>query len=93
MSKEYFSSRVLEEQLFNELKDISIKSPRYLRAKYEGIDIDFTRLHRRIVNYQIKQYGGAINNYVPRKNKYDLLKDNVRAKQRRYSRRNYERKN
>ena len=52
MAKEDFTRRVLEEQIFNELKDTIIKSARYLRAKYEGSDVNVSRLYRRIVNYQ-----------------------------------------
>lgn len=88
MAKEDFSRRVLEQQIFDELKDTNIKSARYLRAKYEGSDIDITRLHRRIVNYQIKQYGNTLDNYAPNKTKEDLLKEHQKARQRRYERKN-----
>lgn len=88
MSREDFSRRVLEEQIFNELKDTIIKSARYLRAKYEGSDVNVSRLYRRIVNYQIKEYGGTLINCVPPKNREDLLKLNQKARARRYYRRN-----
>lgn len=93
MSREDFRQRVLEEQIFNELKDKSIKNGKYIRLKYQGTNINYSRLYVRIVNYQIKEYGCRLENYVPRKSPKDLINDNRRARQRRYNRRNYERKN
>lgn len=85
-----FKQRVLEEQIFNELKDTSIKSSEYFRKKYQGADINYSRIYRRIVNYQIKEYGGSLNNngFVPRKSRQDLLKEHQQARARRYERRN-----
>lgn len=93
MSMRDFKQRVLEQQIFDELKDTPIRSSKYFKAKYEGSDIDFTRLYRRIVNYQIKEYGTTLNFHVPKKTKEDLIKEYQKARQRRYNRRNYERKN
>lgn len=93
MSMRDFKQRVLEQQIFDELKDTPIGSSKYFKAKYEGSDIDFTRLYRRIVNYQIKEYGTTLNFHVPKKTKEDLIKEHQKARQRRYNRRNYERKN
>lgn len=88
MSKTDFKKRVLEQQIFDELKDTSIKSSSYFKSKYQGADIDFSRLYRRIVNYQIQEYGCTLNNYIPRKNREELRKEAQKAKQRRYYWRN-----
>lgn len=87
MEKKEFNQRVLEQQLFEELKDTSIKSCKYYRRKFEGSGVNISRLYRRIVNYQIKEYGSCLNSYVPSKNPEQLLKEHQRARQRRYERR------
>ena len=88
MENRDFKQRVLEEQIFDELKDTSIKSSVYFRRKYEGADINYSRIYRRIVNYQVKEYGASLNNYVPKKTRLQLLIDNQKARARRYQRRN-----
>lgn len=95
MSKKDFKHRVLEQQIFDELKDTSLRGSKYLKSKYEGSDIDFTRLYRRLVNYQIKEYGCTLttDTYIIRKTYEECLRQAKQKRQRRYSRRNYERKN
>lgn len=95
MNMKDFRQRVLEQQIFDELKDTSIKSSEYFRKKYNGADIDCTRLYRRIVNYQIKEYGTTLNFHVPKKTKEDLLNEHRKARQRKYERksRRYENNN
>lgn len=90
MSREDFSKRVLEQQIFDELKDTSIKSSEYFRKKYNGADIDYTRLYRRIVNYQIQEYGCTLNSggFVYKRNGEELKRVHQRARNRRYQRRN-----
>ena len=88
MSMRDFKQRVLEQQIFDELKDTSIKSSEYFRRKYNGADIDYTRIYRRIVNYQIQEYGNTLNSYVVGKTREDLLKEHQNANKRRYQRRN-----
>lgn len=88
MAKEDFKQRVLEQQIFDELKDTSIKSSEYFRKKYNGADVDFSRLYRRIVNYQVKEYGGTLNNYIYSNNREELLKKSQKARNRRYQKRN-----
>ena len=90
MSREDFSKRVLEQQIFDELKDTSIKSSEYFKRKYQGADIDYTRLYRRIVNYQIQEYGATLNNggFVYQRTREELKKEHQRARNRRYQRRN-----
>lgn len=87
MENRDFKQRVLEEQIFDELKDTSIKSSEYFRRKYEGADINYSRIYRRIVNYQIKEYGSSLNNYVPKKTRDELLKEHQKARARKYERR------
>ena len=94
MSKKDFRQRVLEQQIFDELKDTSIRSGKYFKTKYQGADIDFTRLYTKIVNYQIKEYGRTLLGYfVPKKTYEDCLREARNKRQRIYKRKNYERKN
>lgn len=57
MKKEEFEQRVLEQQIFNEVKDGSICNIDYIKGKYQGLNINYSRLYRRIINYQIETYG------------------------------------
>ena len=94
MNMKDFKQRVLEQQIFDELKDTSIKNSKYFRQKYNGSDIDFSRLYRRIINYQIQEYGQTLSpNFIPKKTREDCLREARQKRQRIYSRRNYERKN
>ena len=61
MAREEFKQRVFEQQIFNELKDGSI-SINYIKSKYQGLDIDYSRIYKRIINYQIETYGCSISN-------------------------------
>lgn len=54
--KEEKQIRKLETYIFNELKDCK-DNFEYLTKKYEGAGINFERLYKRIINYQIKFYG------------------------------------
>lgn len=94
MNMKDFRQRVLEQQIFDELKDTSIRSSKHFKTKYQGADIDFTRLYTKIVNYQIQEYGQTLSaNFVPKKTREDCLREAKQKRQRRYNRRNYERKN
>lgn len=64
MSKEDFRKRVLEQKLFDELKDKLLRNADTIRGKVEGYDIDFTRLYRRLVNYQVEKYGEQIQSFA-----------------------------
>lgn len=83
---EDFKQRVLEEQLFEELKDTSLRNSKYFKAKYEGAGVDFSRLYRRIINYQIKVYGGTLNDptYVRRKYPEELIREHRNKRNRLY---------
>lgn len=66
MGREEFRKHLLEEKVFNELKDSYIKNIEVMRNQYKNYDIDFTNVYRRIVNYQVKKYGQSLhtsNNY------------------------------
>ena len=94
MSKKDFRQRVLEQQIFDELKDTSIRSSKHFKTKYQGADIDFTRLYTKIVNYKIKEYGQPLStDLVPKKTYEDCLREGRNKRQRIYKRKNYERKN
>ena len=95
MSMKDFKQRVLEQQIFDELKDTSLRGSKYFKAKYEGSDIDFARLYRRLINYQIKEYGCTLttDTYINKKTYEECLRQARQKRQRRYNRRNYERKN
>ena len=53
MTKEEFKTLLIEQQVFDELKDGYFGGISYIRLKYEGSGIDFNRVYRRIVNYRI----------------------------------------
>ena len=57
MDREEFKRRLLEEQIFEELKDGYFGGINYIRCKYEGSGIDFSRVYRRIINYRIEKFG------------------------------------
>lgn len=59
--KEEFKRRVLEEKIFNEIKDEPIISAEFIRRKFKGSEVDFSRLYRKLVNYQVKTYGISLN--------------------------------
>lgn len=66
MGLEEFKKKILEEKIFNELKDSYIKNIDTMRRMYKDYDVDLTNVYRRIVNYQVKKYGQSLhssNNY------------------------------
>lgn len=74
MNKKEFIIKTIEQKIFDELKDASFWGVNYLKEKYQGMDINYTRLYVRIVNYQVKNYGrnlyeSPINTYLPKKYK------------------------
>ena len=84
-----FKQRVLEEELFNKLKDAPVMTSHYMRKRYKSINV--TRLRTRIINYQIDVYGETIGinekltkEEVKEKNMRNAQKD----RQRWYYRRN-----
>ena len=83
-NKEEFKRQLLENCIFNELKDSRFAGVNYIRTKYQGTDIDFTRLYRRIVNYQVKKYGQNLYKSNCLKTREERRKDNIKAAQRRY---------
>ena len=43
--------------IYEELKDAPFPGINYLKKKYEGLDLDLSKIYRKIVNYQVKKYG------------------------------------
>lgn len=68
MDKEEFKKRLIETQIFNELKDCHFSGANYIKNKWQGLDIDYSRVYRRIVNYQVKTYGSSLTFRSDRKN-------------------------
>lgn len=48
--------QMLEDYLFNEYKDSGTPID-VIRRKYQGLNVDFTEVHRRRINYQIRTHG------------------------------------
>lgn len=93
MDKEQFKIFLLEQQIFDELKDGYFGGVGYIRNKYDGTGIDAARVYRRIVNYRISTYGSSSldNPYINTNNNAETRKKQSQyARQRRYNRRNYE---
>lgn len=86
--KDKFKQMALENLIFNDLKDSSFPGANYIRRKYQGLDIDFTRLYRRIVNYQINKYGTNLYKANCFKTREEFKKAKRRAVQRKYERLN-----
>lgn len=57
MEREVFKIKLLELQIYEELKDAPFPGINYLKKKYEGLDLDLSKIYRKIVNYQVKKYG------------------------------------
>lgn len=92
MNKEEFRRKLIEQQIFDELKECCI-SNNYLRKKYQGLDIDFNKVYRRIINYRVKKYGSSYlvnptNSVINNKSEY--RKSNKRASLKRAVMKNYE---
>ena len=66
MGKDNFKQAMFETMLFNELKDCNIKNSDYLKKKYQGLDIDYSKIYRRIVNYQVRMYGSQLHGDIKR---------------------------
>ena len=93
MNSEEFKIRLIEQQIFNELKDSPMTGVNYIRNKWQGLDIDYSRLYRRIVNYQVKKYGNSLtigNQKYNVKSKEELRKITIQRNHRKAYQRNYE---
>ena len=78
MNKEEFEQRVLEQQIFNEVKDGSICNIDYIKRKYQGLNINYSRLYRRIINYQIETYGCSLNDKYNKIEDYEKKSNRIR---------------
>lgn len=63
-----FLIKLIENIIFTNEKDIGINNVNQLRLKYNylGLDLDYTNIYRRIVNYRVKKYGTSkiCGNYI-----------------------------
>ena len=77
---------ILEEQLFAEIKDTSILSAENFKKKYKELNINHSRIYRKIINYLIKKYGLSLNSssYI---NQEDYKKRSIAMKNLRYVKR------
>lgn len=90
-TKEEFKIRLLEQQIYEELKDGYFGGVGYIRQKYDGSGIDASKVYRWIVNYRIKVYGTStfLNpSFIVYKTRGERKRDAVKARQRKYYRRN-----
>ncbi len=60
MDKEEFKIKLIESQIYEELKDSPFPGLKYLQGKYQGLKIDISKVYRKIVNYQVKKYGESL---------------------------------
>lgn len=86
--KDDFIKRINEEILFNEIKDSELVSAEYFRIKHKDKDVDYTRLYRRVNNYQIKKYGSSLSCRCDFMTKEEREKASSLNSQRHYHRRN-----
>ena len=85
MDKEEFKIQLLEQQIFDELKDGYFGGIGYIITKYEGSGIDYSRVYRRIINYRIKAFGTStvfFNDYYTRQERIKQ-NDSIRKSRRR----------
>lgn len=88
MTKEEFKTLLLEQQIFDELKDGYFGGINYIRCKYEGSGIDFSRVYRRIVNYRIATYGtSSFEN--PRSYSWKTIEERRKESHKTWSRKHY----
>ena len=95
MDREEFKKQLLERQIYNELKDSALTGAKYILNKYEGVNIDYSKLYRKIVNYQVKKYGYSLT--IPNKkytgiSKEEAEKISIRRNHRKAYWRNYDHK-
>lgn len=92
-NKEDFMKKVLEEKIFNELKDCYFGGKKDMISRYKDYQVDYDDIYRRIINYRIEKYGTSFvtkptkDFYVSRK---EYIKRADRRRQARYSRRKRE---
>lgn len=80
-----FKQRVLEEKLFEELKDKVVMRSDEMRKKYKNINV--SRLRTRIVNYQIETYGNQLDNFAQIPSKEEAIRKALNVRMRWYMRR------
>lgn len=80
-----FKRKLLEEKIYNEVKDTNVISSEKFKLKYKNLDINHYELYVRIVKYQIKKYGTTLYaNYVTlNSNKPHVIKNALARRYRR----------
>ena len=86
MQKDEFKKRVLEQKIYEEMKDKPLGNAERFKKKYIDTDLDLTALYIKIINYQVKTYGNSLDKYVyiPSSSERDKLR--IKAKGRKYGR-------
>lgn len=82
-----------EKIIFALYKDKPAISAKNFKDKLRNKDVDAYKIYTNIINYQIKKYGSPLSKRVERLNWETKKKLCQRANQRKYYRRNYEKKN
>ena len=94
MDRELFKKQLLERKIFNDLKDAPMTGAKYILNTY-GENVDYSKVYRKIVKYQIKKYGRSLT--VPSQTWMNITKEDAqkitkkRHREKSYQR-NYERK-
>lgn len=94
MDRELFKKQLFEKKIFNDLKDAPMTGAKYILNTY-GEDVDYSKVYRKIVKYQIKKYGHSLT--VPSQTWMNITKEDAQKISKKRSReksyqRNYERK-
>lgn len=93
MNKDTFIKEFYEQKIFNEMKDIYFGGVRELKRRYGELDINYSDIYRKIINYRIKRYGTAYisppdsDAMLPREFR---VKNAIKRKNARYKRRKRE---
>ena len=88
IDREEYEKKLMEQKIFDELKDCIYPGINYIRKKWQGMDLDYSGIHRRIVNYQVKVYGCELRDYQEKRTKERIAKSNAKERIRKYQRRN-----
>lgn len=87
MNLEVFKIKLIEQQIYEELKDSFFPGINYIKEKYQGSNINISQVYRKIVNYQIKKYGEsrtskkywALYNKKKKRSNYEFKKVNIES--------------
>lgn len=60
MTDDEFKALLLEQTIFNNIKDKPLHSSEWFRKTYKDYKINFRRIYTRLVKYQVKTYGSTL---------------------------------